>query len=148
MQIHIIAAGTKMPQWVTGAYTDYQQRFPNEYKIILKSIDAEKKNAEQLFLSAIPERSHVIALDPNGSQWDNDKLAKQLIHWRQEHPVLCFLIGGADGLPKSCMEKSHQRWCLSPLIFPHGLVRIILIEQLWRAASMLMDHPYHRGKNL
>lgn len=155
MRLHIIAVGTKMPTWIQVAFSEYAKRFSREFPLTLTEISLPKRargNAIDRYiaeegaemLAAIPEKSITIALDERGKLWNTPELAKQITHLQNDIAQLNFLIGGPDGLSKTCLEKSHTQWSLSPLTLPHPLVRVILVEQLYRAISILNNHPYHR----
>ena len=96
-------------------------------------------------LAAIPKSAHVVALDGRGKPWSSEELSVQLERWRMLGKDLAFLIGGADGLDAPVLDRADQRWSLGPLTLPHPIVRIVLAEQLYRAVSLLGNHPYHRG---
>jgi len=96
-------------------------------------------------LDAIPDKAHVIALDNRGKSWSTEQVATQLASWQELGKSLVFLIGGADGLHPRCRDRADQMWSLSQLTFPHPLVRVVLVEQLYRAQSLLDNHPYHRA---
>ncbi len=156
MHIHIIAVGTRMPGWVTEAWQEYARRMPPNLSLRLVEIPAGQQGKKmdattamriegEKMLAAIPERSRVIALDVKGKSWSTEALAGQLSGWMQDGRDMALLVGGADGLDPACLARAEQRWSLSPLTFPHPLVRIILAEQLYRATTILQNHPYHRG---
>lgn len=156
MRIQIIAVGKKMPSWVTAGYEEYSKRLPNEFKITLTEISPAKRSSTRpdiariveeegiQILKYLPSHTKIIALDVIGERWSTEQLANQLSRWEADTPQLSFIIGGADGLSHTCLNQAHHRWSLSPLTFPHPLVRIILIEQLYRAVSFMRNHPYHR----
>lgn len=155
MRIHLIAAGTKMPSWVQEGYEDYAARLPSECKLLLKEIplgasraggDARKAVQEEgaRMLAALPEGAGVTALDVHGKALDTEALAKQLNQWLQAGRDQALLVGGPDGLAPECLAKAALKWSLSPLTLPHGLVRVVVAEQLYRAWSILKNHPYHR----
>ena len=155
MQLQIIAIGTKMPGWVNEGFSEYAKRFPRDFSLILTEIPMPKRHKNQSILQAIREeeqkilaclssRSFTIALDEQGKLWDTKTLANQISNFQVKTSQLNFLIGGPDGLSPSCLKKADVHWSLSPLTLPHPLVRIILIEQLYRAVSILNNHPYHR----
>ncbi|HPY41824.1 MAG TPA: 23S rRNA (pseudouridine(1915)-N(3))-methyltransferase RlmH, partial [Thiolinea sp.] len=96
-------------------------------------------------LAAIPAGSLVIALDVLGKPWSTEQLSSQLDQWLASGQDVALLVGGPEGLSKACLQRSDQKWSLSALTFPHPLVRIIVAEQLFRAWSILSNHPYHRG---
>lgn len=155
MIIRILAIGTKMPSWVMEGYQDYAKRFTSGCSLELYEIPAEKrsKNADipriieregEKLLAMIKPNHYVIALDVKGHAWNTEQLATELKHWQTEGRHVDLLIGGPDGLSQACLQKAHSKWSLSPLTLPHPLVRIILAEQLYRAVSILQNHPYHR----
>lgn len=155
MHIRLIAIGTKMPAWVDEGYQEYAKRMPPECALKLVEIPAEKrtKNSDikkilytegQKILDAIPKGEPFIALDINGRKWDTVQFAEELKQWKTCGHNIHLVIGGPEGLSPECIEKASRRWSLSPLTFPHPLVRIILAEQLYRAWSLLTHRPYHR----
>jgi 23S rRNA (pseudouridine1915-N3)-methyltransferase len=156
MRLNIIAVGTKMPKWTEIAFSEYAKRFSREFPLSLTEIPLPKRppgssvdryiaQEGSAILSAIPEKSITIALDERGKLWNTQELATQITHFQNNTPQINFLIGGPDGLSKTCLEKSQIQWSLSPLTLPHPLVRVILVEQLYRAISILNNHPYHRS---
>lgn len=156
MNIDIVAVGTRMPAWVNDAYEEYAQRLVHELKLNLveipigqhgKKMDAvtAKRVEGEKMLAGISSANHVIALDVKGKSWSTKKLSDQLSHWMQDGRDVSLLVGGPDGLDDSCLSRADQHWSLSTLTFPHPLVRVILAEQLYRASSILKNHPYHRG---
>ena len=158
MQIHLLAVGQKMPVWVKQGYQTFSQRMPAECRLLLKEIPALKrpKHADikriqakeaQKLLQAIPRYSHVIALDVKGKPWSTEQLAEQLKRWMMSGRDVSLLVGGPEGLTDACRSQADALWSLSPLTFPHPLVRVILAEQLYRAWSLSVGHPYHRGES-
>jgi len=155
MLIRLLAIGTKMPQWITDGFQDYAKRFTGGCTLELCEIPAEKrtKNSDiprlieregEKLLAAIKPGNHVIALDVKGQSWNTEQLANQLKQWQIHSRPIDLLIGGPDGLSAACIQKAELRWSLSPLTLPHPLVRIVLAEQIYRAMSILQNHPYHR----
>jgi len=155
MIIRILAVGTRMPSWVMEGFQDYAKRFTSGCTLQLCEMPAEKraKNADipriieresEKLLAAIKPDHHVIALDVKGRAFSTDELATELKHWQTDGRHVDFLIGGPDGLSSTCLQTAHEKWSLSPLTLPHPLVRILLAEQLYRAFSLLQNHPYHR----
>jgi 23S rRNA (pseudouridine1915-N3)-methyltransferase len=155
MSIHVICVGQKMPAWVLSGFGEYAKRMPREWRIQLHEIPLEKRTKtsaiDQLkqregehILKAIPKNAHVIALEVKGKPWSTETLATQCADWQQLGKPITLLIGGPDGLSDACRERADQLWSLSPLTLPHPLVRVILAEQLYRAVSILSNHPYHR----
>lgn len=156
MHIHLIAVGTRMPAWVSAGYQDYATRFPGQCKLLLKEIplgtsrsggDAKKAMLEECvkMLAAVPEGANLTALEVRGKPLSTEDLAKQLNQWLREGRDQALLIGGPDGLAPECLVRATLKWSLSPLTLPHGLVRVVVAEQLYRAWSILKNHPYHRA---
>ncbi len=156
MAIKVLAVGRNMPNWVDEAFQDYAKRLPSDYALNLVEIRPEprgknenipkiiEREGEKL-LDAIPEHHTVIVLDERGTAWNTQQLAKQLKTWREEQLKMCLVIGGPDGLSDACRKRAHSIWSLSPLTLPHPLVRVIIAEQIYRAWSILNNHPYHRA---
>lgn len=156
MGISIISVGSKMPSWVEEGFGEYAKRLPHELKITSivlplatrsKTGTAAQWKAKEAvaILKAIPAQSHIIVLDERGDSFTTQQLAHNIVQWQQRSHTLCFIIGGPDGLDNTVLAKAHARWSLSPLTLPHPLVRIILVEQVYRAWTLLQDHPYHRA---
>jgi 23S rRNA (pseudouridine1915-N3)-methyltransferase len=155
MIIRIIAVGTKMPEWVDTGYKEFAKRLPSDYSIKLVELTPEKrtKNSDinriietegKRILAALNPTSLTVALDLSGEKWSTTHLAKFLHQQHDMSQDIDLIIGGPDGLSAECLQKSQRKWALSPLTFPHPLVRIIVAEQLYRAWSILVKHPYHR----
>jgi 23S rRNA (pseudouridine1915-N3)-methyltransferase len=156
MKFYLIAVGQRVPDWIKQGYQEFAKRLPSEQRINLIEIDTSKrhKNSDCMRLlerearsisAAIPRSSLVIALDVNGQQWSTQRLTQQIIDWQQQGRDVTFLIGGPDGLAPECIARAQLVWSLSPLTFPHALVRVMVAEQLYRAWSIINDHPYHRN---
>lgn len=152
MRAHLIAVGERMPGWVREGYAEYAKRLARDLPLHLIEVSAKSRDPARAMgeeaaalLKAIPDGAHVVALDGRGKAWSSDALAQQLAHWRMAGKDLVFLIGGADGLAPVVLERADQRWSLGPATLPHMLVRVVVAEQLYRAASLLAHHPYHRG---
>ena len=155
MQFDIIAVGTKMPRWVQEAYTEYEKRLPKEWTPRLKELplahrgkstnDERVRELEaQHIRNALPRQAHILALDVRGETWSTEQLATQMAQWRLSGKALALIIGGPDGLAPELLSAAHQRWSLSALTLPHPLVRVVLIEQVYRAWTILQNHPYHK----
>jgi len=155
MKITILAVGTKMPQWVDQAFHDYAKRFGRDISLELKEIKPEKRgsgvtaekgiSAEHLRLTAaIPPRANLVVLDEHGRNLTSVQLSQQMKHWLSDGCDVCFVIGGADGLAPELKQRANTLLQLSALTLPHGMVRVLLVEQLYRAISILNNHPYHR----
>jgi 23S rRNA (pseudouridine1915-N3)-methyltransferase len=151
----LIAAGTRMPPWVQQGYAEYSRRLGSDLTLELREIDVVKRTKttdldrarEQecdRMLRSIPGGAVVVALDAGGPAWSSEEWARHIEDWRMESRDLALLIGGPDGLSPRCLEAARHRVSLSPLTFPHALVRVIVAELLYRAWSILSGHPYHR----
>lgn len=155
MRLSIIAVGTKMPAWVEQGVEEYGRRMPRELKLEWREIPLARRGkdsrpqqlcareGEQL-LKAVPAGDRVIALDVRGKRISTEQLAQQLESWQMSGDNYSLLIGGPDGLSSDCLERAEQRWSLSDLTLPHPLVRVLLAEQLYRAWTITVNHPYHR----
>jgi len=155
MQINLIAVGTRMPAWVTEAFQDYASRLQRECALKLieinpgkrhKGADLDKiRNDEGArVLAAIPKSCQVVALDVTGKSWSTRQLSSQLQDWMTSGRDVALLVGGPEGLSEACKQRAEQHWSLSALTLPHPMVRVIIAEQLFRAWSILNNHPYHR----
>ncbi|MDD3266869.1 MAG: 23S rRNA (pseudouridine(1915)-N(3))-methyltransferase RlmH [Burkholderiales bacterium] len=155
MRITIINIANKMPSWVTEACSEYLKRINHgKYSCNIIEIKSDKNNKrsanenmmqEALKIEAvIPKDNYVIALDERGKSLDSIKFAKQLELISNTHAGICFIIGGADGILPELRNKANLNISLSAFVFPHALVRVIILEQIYRAISILDNHPYHR----
>ncbi len=147
MRLRVLAIGKRMPDWVAAGWEDYAKRLRHPLRLeLLELVQGGGVEAEgERLLAAVQPREQVVALDVLGQAWDTPQLAQQLDGWMQTGGDVVFLIGGADGLSAACQARAQQRWSLSPLTFPHMLVRVLLAEQLYRAWSLHTGHPYHRA---
>jgi len=134
-----------MPEWVTQAYEDYTRRMRSSMRIDLEELPVGKNKTEEekRFLERVGD-DYVAALDEHGKSLTTVELAKWLSQRQLDGRNLSFVIGGPDGLGPEILKKAALRWSLSALTFPHAMVRVILAEQLYRAHSVLQNHPYHR----
>jgi len=155
VKLKLIALGHNQPGWVDDAVADYAKRFPPEWPFELSELKPEKRAANrstEVVLAAeaeriraqIPRQALTVALDERGEQLTTRALAGHLQDWAREAPSAAFVIGSADGLDASFKSSAHFRLGLSKLTLPHGLARIFVVEQLYRAISLLSGHPYHR----
>ena len=133
-----------MPAWVTQAYDDYTRRLRSQLRIDLDELEVKNKADEEKRLIERVGDDYVVALDERGKSLTTLELAKWLGQRQQDGRNLSFVIGGPDGLGPEILKKASLRWSLSALTFPHAMVRVILAEQLYRAHSVLQNHPYHR----
>ena len=155
MKLFIVAVGHKMPDWITTGFNEYAKRMPREARIELLEIKPEPrttgKNTAQMMeaeaqriLAGLPHGALRIVLDERGAQLTTKQLAQQMQGWMGGGRDVAFVIGGADGLHESVKNGAQQLLALSAMTLPHGLVRVLLAEQLYRAHSLLHNHPYHR----
>lgn len=155
MRIHLLAVGKRMPGWVDAGVSEYLKRFPSGCSLHLQEIEparrsknspAERHKSEEAdrLLAAVPKGANIVALDERGKSPDSPALSGWLEGWMQDGRDIALLVGGADGLDQRCLQAASRHWSLSPLTLPHGLVRIMVAEQLYRAWTILQNHPYHR----
>lgn len=143
MKIKLIAVGKRMPNWIQDGVTTYSKRLQADCHFQVIEVDSTKQQSEKM-LAAIHKDDYVIALDEHGQQYDSIELSRQFENLRQQGYDISLLIGGADGLTSECKQRANKIWSLSKLTLPHGLVRILVVEQIYRALSILKSHPYHR----
>jgi 23S rRNA (pseudouridine1915-N3)-methyltransferase len=155
MQIRLISVGERVPAWVRSGYLEYANRLPRECQLALReiaparrgkttSVSQWREEEGTRMLAAVSQGSRVVALDVKGKLWTTQDLAEALQHWMTSGGRVSLLIGGPDGLWPPCLTRADDIWSLSPLTFPHALVRVIVAEQIYRAWSLLHHHPYHR----
>ncbi|HCA26359.1 MAG TPA: 23S rRNA (pseudouridine(1915)-N(3))-methyltransferase RlmH [Betaproteobacteria bacterium] len=155
MKLAVLAVGNKMPSWVDEGFAEYAKRLPREAQIVLTEIKPEKRGAgksvaqileaeRDRITAALPPRSDVVALDEHGETLTTAALSRQLDGWRRDGGAPVFVIGGADGLHADIKRGARRVLALSAMTLPHGLARVMLAEQLYRAVSILQHHPYHR----
>jgi len=144
-----------MPAWVNSGYSEYSRRLSQDCKLELTEIPASKrtKNSDlekiredegDKILSAIGKGNRVVALEVKGKAWSTEQLSNQMRNWLQGGQDISLLVGGPEGMSQRCRDRADQLWSLSPLTLPHPLVRVLLAEQLYRAWSIIKNHPYHR----
>ncbi|MEX2516487.1 MAG: 23S rRNA (pseudouridine(1915)-N(3))-methyltransferase RlmH [Gammaproteobacteria bacterium] len=155
MRLLLLAVGQRQPDWVNTAFAEYAKRLPAHCKLVLHEITAGnrkqtpdieriKREESERLLKAIPATAVVIALDEHGRSLNTRELSNHFNDWLQDGRDVAMLVGGADGLDQSCLDRADWHWSLSALTLPHGLARIMVAEQLYRAWSLLEGHPYHR----
>lgn len=155
MKLFIFAVGHKMPEWINTGFGEYAKRMPREARIELVEIRPGSRTAGKSvvqimeaeagrILAALPAGCLRIVLDERGTQLATRQLAQKMREWMGGGRDVAFVIGGADGLHESVKSGAQQQWALSSMTLPHGLVRVLLAEQLYRACSLLHNHPYHR----
>lgn len=155
MRLRILAVGTRMPAWVETAVQDYARRLPPELVLEVVEVPLGRRARGEdpaaavaaegrALLKAVGGRDTLVALDIAGEPWSTPKLAARLATWQGAGGNCCLLVGGPDGLDRSCLERAQERWSLSALTLPHPLVRVVVAEQLYRAWAINAGHPYHR----
>ncbi len=156
MRIHLLAVGQKMPEWVNIGYHEFAGRIQGACQLQLTEIVAEKRTRNsdarrlcelesQKLLTACPKGALKVALDVTGKAWSTEQLASQMEAWMMSGRDVSLFVGGPEGLSDACRKQMDQSWSLSPLTFPHPLVRVVVAEQLYRALSIINNHPYHRA---
>jgi 23S rRNA (pseudouridine1915-N3)-methyltransferase len=152
----LIAAGTRLPDWVNSGFQEYQKRLRAPLVLELEEIPTPKRRPGENplravtregrdMLAALGLKDHVVALQVEGASMSTAELGAWLAARMREGKPLALLIGGPDGLARECLERADEQWSLSPLTLPHALVRIVVAEQIYRAMSLLAGHPYHRA---
>ena len=155
MKLRLLAVGTRMPAWVNSGFGDYAERLPRELKLELvelplaargKNPDIERaKSAEGEKLLERSRDHHRVVLDERGTSWTSPALAARLKNWMQNGRDVALIVGGPDGHSRVVLESADDTWSLSRLTLPHALVRVLIAEQVYRAWSLLANHPYHRA---
>jgi 23S rRNA (pseudouridine1915-N3)-methyltransferase len=143
MKIRLIAAGTRLPAWIDEGVAEYARRFGRGIKFELAEIPLARE--PERMRAALRDGDYVVALEVKGRAMTTPELAEWLAARMAAGRDLALLVGGPDGLDPALSEAADLRWSLSPLTWPHGLVRILVVEQLYRAHSILKGHPYHRA---
>jgi 23S rRNA (pseudouridine1915-N3)-methyltransferase len=154
VRVRVIAVGTRMPGWAKSACQDYLARLA-PLNVSLLEIEAGTRSAGtgtaraiasegKRLLRTVRAGEHVVALDERGKEFSTRELATWLKTRMQQGEDLAFIIGGADGLAAEVLGRANFKWSLSRLTLPHALARLLLVEQLYRAHSILTNHPYHR----
>ncbi len=154
MKLGILAVGHKMPEWVAKGCAEYTKRMPRELPLAVLEIKPEargSKTREQLLAAektrlqpALSGYARIVVLDERGSDLTTLQLAQRLEEWMREGGDTAFLIGGADGIDEQLKQQAHESLRLSSLTLPHAMARLVLCEQLYRAVTVLKNHPYHR----
>jgi len=154
LKLIVVAVGQKVPDWAQAAWDDYAKRFPPELRVELRAVKTEARASKSLdaifsaerqrIEAAIPKGAHVVALDERGSALTTMALAQRIKDWQLDASDVALVIGGPDGLDPEFKRTAHERIRLSDLTLPHAMVRVLLVEQLYRAWSINAGHPYHR----
>lgn len=156
MRVRLIAAGSRLPSWIDEGVADYSKRLGRGIRFELIEIPVPKRGKPgdapravategARMRAAVGAGDHVVALEVTGRSMSTPELVRWLANRLADGRDLAFLIGGPDGLEPGLSAVADTRWSLSPLTWPHGLVRVMLVEQLYRAHSLLQGHPYHRA---
>ena len=154
MKLRLVALGAKLPAWIAAGYVEYSRRLPREFTLDLVELKPEPRDrgktaaqmlaAEAARIAEATAGYRVVALDERGQAWTTKDLAAKLSGWRERALGVAFVIGSADGLDPAVKRNADAVLALSALTLPHGLARVVLAEQLYRATSLLSGHPYHR----
>lgn len=154
MKLTVVAVGQRVPDWAQVAWDDYAKRFPHDWRLELRTVKTEPRGSKTLdtlyaaerqrIEAAIPKGSRVVVLDEHGSALTTLRLAERVKVWQQDTGQAALVIGGPDGLDPAFKQAAHERIRLSDMTLPHAMVRVLLVEQLYRAWSVLAGHPYHR----
>ncbi|RQQ47799.1 23S rRNA (pseudouridine(1915)-N(3))-methyltransferase RlmH [Burkholderia stagnalis] len=156
MKLFILAVGHKMPGWIASGFDEYAKRMPPELRSELREIKPELRSGgrsaesvmaaeRQKIEAALPKGARIVALDERGRDWTTMQLAQALPGWQQDGRDVAFVIGGADGLDPELKARADLLLRISSMTLPHGMVRVLLAEQLYRAWSITQNHPYHRA---
>ncbi len=156
LRLTLLTASNRQPDWVDAGADDYAKRLRGRCTLEIKTVPPARRTATtrveramhdegERLLAQIPAGAHVVALLENGKPWSTKELAAKLEAWMQRGAPVALLVGGPDGLSPECVARASERWSLSPLTLPHGLVRVIAAEALYRAWPLLENHPYPRA---
>ena len=156
MKARLVAVGERAPGWVAQGFAEYQKRLSHWLPLELVEVEPglrgkgrdplrATQDEGQRVLAALPKSPLVVALDGRGKAWTSEQLAQRLEHWRGQGRDLALLIGGPEGHAPEVLARADEHWSLGPLTLPHMLVRLLVAEQLYRAAALLANHPYHRA---
>ena len=155
LRLSLITASNRQPEWVDAGADDYAKRLRGRCTLEIKAVPLARRTATapaeraiqdegKRMLAAVPPGAHVVALLETGKPWSTKELARKLDGWMQLGAPVSLLVGGPDGMSPECVARANERWSLSSLTLPHGLVRVVVAEALYRAWSLLENHPYHR----
>jgi 23S rRNA (pseudouridine1915-N3)-methyltransferase len=156
LRLSLISASNRQPEWVDHGAAEYAKRLRGRCALEIDTVPLARRTASipteraihdegERMLARVPQSAHVVALLETGKPWSTKELAAKLEGWMQRGAPVALLVGGPDGLSPECVARANERWSLSSLTLPHGLVRIVVAEALYRAWSLLENHPYHRA---
>jgi 23S rRNA (pseudouridine1915-N3)-methyltransferase len=155
VKLTVVAVGNRMPKWVEQGVAEYHKRLPPELKLRFRDLPLAPRGNQsaaaamsregESIRAALAPRDQLVVLDVAGRSLSTEALAKELASWQMEGEDVSMVIGGPDGLPEDLKQEARLRWSLSPLTLPHPLVRVVLVEQIYRAWSINAGHPYHRS---
>ena len=156
MKCKLIAAGTRLPDWVNDGFREYQKRLRTPLSLDLIEIPvATRRPGEnpqraisregETMLAALGRDDYAVALEVAGKSMTTEQVSTWLALRLRDARPLALLIGGPDGLADACRARAQESWSLSSLTLPHALVRVVLAEQIYRAMSLSAGHPYHRA---
>ena len=155
MKVRLLTVSQRQPAWVTDACAEYEKRLPRAWQFQLLEIKPEARTSgattqrvqaaeAQRIRNAVPKGALLVALDERGESWSTEQFAEEIEGWQQLGRDLVLVIGGADGLDAEFRQQADHRLSLSRMVMPHGLVRVVIVEQLYRAATVIEGHPYHK----
>jgi 23S rRNA (pseudouridine1915-N3)-methyltransferase len=155
MKVRLLVIGTRPDDWVRDAVALYLARMPAHLQLELVEIPLSlrssggdpavaKAKEGQRILQRLKPGDHLVALDERGKGWSSVELSREMERWQNHQPSVALAIGGPEGLADDVRQRANQIWSLSALTFPHGLARVIVVEQLYRASTILKGHPYHK----
>lgn len=154
MRVQVYCVARRPPAWATQAGAEYLKRLTGALDIRTRDftphtgaagVDQQRERESQAVLKALPSEAWLVALDERGADWSTVQLAARLEAWRARGGEVVLAIGGAEGHAPTLRAAAHEVWSLSKLTLPHALVRVIVLEQLYRAWTVLTHHPYHRA---
>ena len=156
LRLSLISASNRQPEWVDDGADEYAKRLRGRCTLEIETVPLARRTAStpaeraihdegERMLARVPQGAHVVALLETGKPWSTKELAAKLEGWMQRGAPVALLVGGPDGLSPDCVARANERWSLSSLTLPHGLVRVVVAEALYRAWSLLENHPYHRA---
>ena len=155
MKVRLLTVSHKQPSWVQEGCAEYEKRLPREWGFQLVEVKPEPRTSGATtakvqaaeaarLLAAAPKGAWIVALDERGEPWSSQQLAERIGRWQQQGRDVAFLVGGAAGLDPALRDRADQRASLSAMTLPHGLVRVFVVEQLYRAATLLQGRAYHK----